>query len=134
LISDKNRTVDGVINPFINGINFSAEGLRVDIYGSFIYWDNIIEGRVEDANDLGTFVIDDCVALLVPKDRDAESTLHEYSYKFNMAATVCSPARILGVCLEIQVFDVFGAIKRIRIRSWELVDISKRPSLRAHAR
>ena len=43
-----------------------------------------------------------------------------------------SPPSIVGIGLEIQIFDVFWAIERINFCSRELVDVCERPSFGAH--
>jgi len=58
--------VDSIIYPFIDGIDFSLVRLRIDIQSSLVFWDDVIESRVEDANDVGTLIVHDRVVLLVP--------------------------------------------------------------------
>lgn len=49
--------------------------LWIEIDGSVLGREEGVELRVEDTNDLRRLVVDDGMLLLVPKNRDRESTL-----------------------------------------------------------
>ena len=63
--------VDVVIDPRIDRVDLRAQSLWIVIVGIA---GQLVEGRVEHADDLRTFVRDDGVALLVPQDRHGDAT------------------------------------------------------------
>jgi len=66
------RTVHGIVHPCVDRVDLLAVLLRVDIDGRFFGGKQVVEGGVEDADDVGAFVVDDRVRLLVPENRDGE--------------------------------------------------------------
>ena len=65
----KRPTIDSVVNPIINGVDFAAKFLGINVN---LGRDEIVELGVEHSDDLGAFVVHDRLVLLVPKDRNGE--------------------------------------------------------------
>lgn len=65
-------TVDVGIDPFIKLVDTRSELFGVEIEGSFIGGNKVIEGRVEHADDLRRFVVYDGLELFVPEDGDGK--------------------------------------------------------------
>ena len=49
--------------------------LRVDVDGCFVRGEELVECAVEDADDLGAFIVDNRLQLPVPQDWNGESNL-----------------------------------------------------------
>ena len=66
------RTVHGVVHPFVDRIDLLTVLLRVDIDGRLFGGKQVVKSCIENADDLGAFVVDDRVCFLVPENRDGE--------------------------------------------------------------
>ena len=66
------RTVHGVVHPFVDLVNLGAVLRGVDIERGLLRREQRVERGVEDADDLGAFIVDDRVRFLVPEHRDGK--------------------------------------------------------------
>lgn len=67
------QTVDVWIDPFVQLVYFCPKLGRVEIHRGFVCGKIVVEGRVEDADDLGTLVVHNSLKFLVPQNWDGES-------------------------------------------------------------
>ena len=58
--------VERVVNARVDGVDFAAQVLRIEIHGGIA---EVVEGAVQHADDLGGLVIDDTLFFLVEQDR-----------------------------------------------------------------
>ena len=65
--------VDGVVDPRVHLFDLVAQRLRPVIIGVS---SDLVEGRIEHADDFGAFVRHDRLALLVPQDRHGHAARH----------------------------------------------------------
>lgn len=108
---------------------------RVDIEGCFFSGKQLVEGGVEDADDLRTFIVDDRLCFLVPENRDGEPGRQGgIRARCGVGQWIRddTPAAIVGICFEIEIFDVLGVVQRVGVRAGERIHAGKRPSEFAH--
>lgn len=65
---EKNQvlTINGIVYPFVDGIDTIPRFFRVDVNSGELSGKKGVEGGVQDADNFGTFVIDDSRRFLVP--------------------------------------------------------------------
>ena len=68
----KQRTVDRSVNPIVDGVDFLAKFLGIDVDLGLVSGNEIVELGIEHPDDLGAFVVHNCLALLVPKHGNGE--------------------------------------------------------------
>jgi len=111
-----NSIVDSAINPIVDRINFLAKLLGINVDLCLVGGDELVELGIEYSDNLGAFIVHDCVIFLVPEQRDGK------------------PSGIIWFSPEIQVLDVFRTVQRIDLRRRVIIDTREGPSLLAHAR
>jgi len=62
--------VDGRVDPRIERIDLAAQGLWVEIHGRA---GEVVEGTVENADDLGGFIVDDALTIAIPQQRHGDA-------------------------------------------------------------
>jgi len=67
------QTVYARVNPFVHRVYLAAQFFWIIIEGRFVRGQELVESRVEEADNLRAFVIYDGIELFVPKDGDGES-------------------------------------------------------------
>lgn len=65
-------TVDVRVDQIVQRVDFGAVLLWVIVERSLLLRDELIESRVEDADNLRALVVDDRMQLLVPEDGNRE--------------------------------------------------------------
>lgn len=65
-------TVDVRVDQIVQRVDFGAVLLWVIVERSLLLLDELIESRVEDADNLRALVVDDRMQLLVPEDGNRE--------------------------------------------------------------
>jgi hypothetical protein len=73
IIKGELRTIDSIVDPLVEGVDLCAVGCRIDINGSLVSGEVLVECCVEDADNLGALVVYDRLVLFVPKDRNGKA-------------------------------------------------------------
>lgn len=60
-------TVHRVVHPFVERVDLRSQVLGIQVNGGFVSWEEFVECRVEDSDDLRALVVHDRVCLLVPQ-------------------------------------------------------------------
>lgn len=68
----KRRTINGVVNPIVDGVNFLTKFLGINVDLGPVGRDEVVELGIEHSDYLGTLVIHDRLVLLIPKDGNSE--------------------------------------------------------------
>ena len=61
------RTINGVVYPFVELVDFLTEGLGVEVNLGLVRGELVVERGVEHADDLRALIVHDCLLLLVPE-------------------------------------------------------------------
>ncbi|KAH3671742.1 hypothetical protein OGAPHI_000447 [Ogataea philodendri] len=67
--------VNGWVNPIVQSLNLLLQVSREDVDLSVLLVQQRVESRIEDSDDLGRFVIDNCLSLGVPEHRNGKSSI-----------------------------------------------------------
>lgn len=105
------RTIDGIIHPLVELIDFCAMGLRIYIHGGLIGGNDVVECGIEYPDDLRAFVIDDCMIFLVPKYRHGESGVRPWKNENvrrggRNIVRIDEPARVIRIGFKVEIADV----------------------------
>ena len=131
----KRPTIDSIVNPIVDGVDFLAKFLGINVDLDLVSGDEIVELGIEDSDDLGALVIHDFLILLVPKQRNGESMgLLRDEFRTSDHGKVGGPSRITWFGSEIQILDVFRAVQGIDLGCRVFVDACEGPSVLAHTR
>lgn len=76
---EQRLTIDVGINPTVEFVNTRSELFGIEVKGSFVGGDKMIEGRIEDADYFGRFVVHNSLVFLIPEDGDSESVMLMFS-------------------------------------------------------
>ena len=67
------QTVYARVNPFIHRVYLGVQFFWIIIEGRLVRGQELVESRVEEADNLGAFIVYDSIELFIPKDGDGES-------------------------------------------------------------
>lgn len=96
------RTVDAWIYPLVYLIDLSLKVCGVNVQVSLVGWKQVVESRIEDANDLRALVVNDCMVFLVPQGRNTESSRkHHQLHRQVSRSRIHKPGAVIRIGLQI---------------------------------
>lgn len=120
--------VDRVVDPFVHGVDFTAEMSRVEAPAGSVRFvergrEEVVEFAVEHADDLGGFVVHDRFRLFVPEDGHRVST-SVVRVGFEVELFKCREA-VQGVALHgpVQAREQPAFVREVEVAYYKLDDL-----------